>query len=118
VADLDVGLYLYAQFLEVLYYRTIDCTAKIGMLIRNDTGFVADAIIDILQGCVRVSKTMIRREGQRSTHLKAALTEELIGGAKRYLNDSGEFCHLFCSVILDVGYTLEKRVMNCKERSR
>ena len=60
MADLDVGLYLYAQFLEVLYYRTVDCTAKIGMLIRNDTGFVANAIIDILQGCVRISKTMIR----------------------------------------------------------
>ena len=47
-ADLDVGLYLNAQFLEVLYYRTIDRTTKVGMLVRNDTGFVADAVIDIL----------------------------------------------------------------------
>lgn len=47
-ADLDVGLYLDAQFLEVLYYGTVDGTTKIGMLVCNDTSFVADAIIDIL----------------------------------------------------------------------
>ena len=43
-----MGLYLNAQFLEMLYYGTVDCTTKIGMLVRNDTGLVADAIIDIL----------------------------------------------------------------------
>jgi hypothetical protein len=50
-----VGLYLDAQFLEVLYYRTVDCTTKVGMLVCNDTSFVADAIIDVLRGCARVS---------------------------------------------------------------
>ena len=49
MADLDVSLYLYAQFLEVLYYRPVDCTTKVGVLIRNDTSFVTDAIIYILQ---------------------------------------------------------------------
>ena len=43
-----MSLYLHAQFLEVLYYRTVDCTTKIGVLIRDDTSFVADAIIYIL----------------------------------------------------------------------
>jgi hypothetical protein len=47
-ADLDVSLYLYAQFLEMLYYGTVDCTTEVGVLIRDDTGFVADAIIYIL----------------------------------------------------------------------
>jgi len=55
-ADLDVGLYLDAQFLEVLYYGTVDCTTKIGMLVCNDASFVADPIIDILRGRARVSK--------------------------------------------------------------
>ena len=43
-----MGLYLYAQFLEMLYYGTVDCTTEVGVLIRDDTGFVADAIIYIL----------------------------------------------------------------------
>ena len=47
-ADLDVGFYLNTQFLEVLYYGTVNCTTEIGMLVRNDTSFVADAVIDIL----------------------------------------------------------------------
>ena len=55
-ADLNVGLYLNAQFLEVLYYGTVDCTTKIGMLVRNDTSFVADAVIDILRGRARISR--------------------------------------------------------------
>ena len=41
-------LYLYTQFLEVLYYRPVDCTTQVGMLIRDDTSFVAYAIIYIL----------------------------------------------------------------------
>ena len=48
-ADFDVSLYLYAQFLKMLYYGTVDCTAEVGVLIRDDTGFVADAIIYILK---------------------------------------------------------------------
>jgi hypothetical protein len=47
-ADFDVSLYLYAQFLEMLYYGTVDSTTEVGVLIRDDTGFVADAIIYIL----------------------------------------------------------------------
>lgn len=47
-ADFDVSLYLYAQFLKMLYYGTVDCTTEVGVLIRNNTGFVADAIIYIL----------------------------------------------------------------------
>ena len=33
----------------MLYYGTVDCTAEVGVLIRDDTGFVADAIIYILK---------------------------------------------------------------------
>ena len=47
-ADLDVGFYLYAQFLEVLYYRTVNGTTKVGVLIRNNAGLVADAIVYVL----------------------------------------------------------------------
>jgi len=46
------------------------------------------------------------REG--NTHLKTALAKELISRAERYLNDGGEFCHLLCGVVLNVGNTLEK----------
>jgi hypothetical protein len=55
-ANFDVSLYLYAQLLEVLYYRTVDCTTEVGVLIRDDTSFVADAIIYILT--VHVSRIM------------------------------------------------------------
>jgi hypothetical protein len=51
MADFDVSLYLYAQFLEVLYYRAIDCTTEVGVLICDDTSFVTDAIIYILTVC-------------------------------------------------------------------
>lgn len=47
-ADFDVSLYLYAKFLKMLYYRTVDRTAEVGVLIRDDTGLVADPIIYIL----------------------------------------------------------------------
>jgi hypothetical protein len=47
-ADFDMSLYLYAQFLQMLYYATVDGTTEVGVLIRDDTGFVADAIIYIL----------------------------------------------------------------------
>ena len=42
------------------------------------------------------------------THLKTAFAKELISRAERYLDDSGEFCHLFRGVILNVGNTLEQ----------
>ena len=46
---------------------------------------------------------------QRFTHLKAADAEELISRSERYLNEGGEFCHLFCTVILNVSNILEQR---------
>lgn len=106
-ADLDMGLYLYAQFLEVLYYRTVDCTTKIGVLIRDDASFITDAIIYILQRSTHVSE-LWGSGNPRSTHLETTFTEELVSGAKRDLNDGGKLCHLFCGVILDVCNTLDK----------
>jgi hypothetical protein len=41
-------------------------------------------------------------------HLKTTFAEELISRAERYLNDSGKFSHLFCSIVLNVGNTLEQ----------
>lgn len=99
-ANFDVSLYLYAQLLEVLYYRTVDCTTKVGVLIRDDTSFVADAIIYVL------TEHVSGLWGRQTTNLKAAFAEELISRSERYLNDGGEFCHLFCCVILNVGNTL------------
>ena len=74
------------------------------MLIRNDTGFVAYAIIYILL-CSRKQEW----SSQGSTHLETTLTEELIRRAKRYLNNGGEFCHLFRGVVLDVGNALDNQ---------
>ena len=48
-ADLNVGLYLYAQFLEVLDYRSVNGTTKVGVLICNNTSLVPDAIVHILK---------------------------------------------------------------------
>ena len=63
-----MSLYLHAQFLEVLYYRTVDCTTKIGMLIRDDASLVADAIIYILvvQSRMRVVRRPQLTESRRS----------------------------------------------------
>jgi hypothetical protein len=47
-ADLDVGLYLYSQFLQVLHDRTIDGTPQVGVLIRNDTSLVSYTVVDVL----------------------------------------------------------------------
>ena len=104
-----MGLYLYAQFLEMLYYRTVDCTTEVGVLIRDGTCFVANAIIYILtaaQSHKGVAGWIPSRE--TFTHLKTAFAEELISRAERYLNDGGKFCHLFCSVVLNVGNTLKQ----------
>ena len=49
IADLNVGLDLYSQFLQVLDDRAIDGTAQIGVLIRNDTSLVSYAIVDVLE---------------------------------------------------------------------
>ena len=108
-ADFDVSLYLYAQFLKMLYYGTIDCTTEVGVLIRDDTGFVADAIIYILK-VAQSHKWVVRwiSSRERYTHLKTAFAEELISRAERYLNNGGKFSHLFCSVVLNVGNTLEQ----------
>lgn len=32
----------------MLYYGTVDCTTEVGVLIRDDTGLVADGIIYVL----------------------------------------------------------------------
>ena len=50
-ADLDVGLDLYAQFLQVLYNRAINGTSQVGVLIRNDTSLVSYTVVDVL-GCL------------------------------------------------------------------
>ena len=74
-----------------------------------------------MRACSHKSEMMVYSpsgEVQRSTHLETTLTEELISRAKRYLNDCGEFCHLFCCVIIDVGNTLDNGVMNDIEHSR
>jgi hypothetical protein len=109
MADFDVSLYLYTQFLEMLYYGTIDCTTKVSMLICDDTGFVADTIIYILT-VVQSHKWVVGRipSRERSRHLKTTFAEKLVSRAERYLNNGGKFSHLFRSVVLDVGNTLEQ----------
>lgn len=108
-ADFDVSLYLYTQFLEMLYYGTVDCTTEVCVLICDDTSFVADAIIYIL-AVAQLHKWVVRwiPSRERSTHLKTAFAKELISRAKGYLNDGGKFSHLFCSIVLNVGNTLEQ----------
>jgi hypothetical protein len=108
-ADLDVSLYLYTQFLKMLYYGTVNCTTEVGVLIRDDAGFVADAIIYILT-VAQSHKWVVGRipSRERSTHLKTAFAEELISRAERYLDHGGKFSHFFCSVVLNIGNTLER----------
>jgi hypothetical protein len=110
-ADFDMSLYLYAQFLKMLHYGTIDCTTEVGVLICDDTGFVADAIIYILTVTAAQShKWVVRWPPSReiSTHLKTTFAKELISRAEGYLNDGGKFSHLLRSVVLNVGNTLEQ----------
>jgi hypothetical protein len=64
-ADFDVSLYLYAQFLEMLHYRTVDCTTEVGVLIRDDTGFVADTIIYILTVANHISGLWDRSRAEK-----------------------------------------------------
>ena len=66
MADLDMGLYLYTKFLEVLYYRSVNCTTKVGVLIGDDTSFVPDAIVYILQRRVNEAVT-VRQEVEINT---------------------------------------------------
>ena len=87
------------------------------MLIRNDTSFVANAIIYILQVLYSRKRDVKQRESEGRAYLKTAFTEELISGTKWYLNDGGEFGHLLGSVILDVGNTLDNRALVDERRS-
>ncbi len=58
---------LKVKLLEMLNDRTLDGLSEVGMMIRNDTSFIADVVVDILQ---------------------TILAEELIAGTERDLNDS------------------------------
>lgn len=46
--DLNMSFYLHPEFLEMLDYGAVYRTSKIGVLVRNNAGLVADAIVDIL----------------------------------------------------------------------
>ena len=59
-----MSLNLSPQLLKVLYYRAINSAAKVGMLIGYDTGFVADAVVDVLPGGCRWE---VRREKDTRT---------------------------------------------------
>lgn len=51
--NLDMGLDLRSELLEVLDDRAIDGTPEISVLISNDSSLVADAIVDVLKRRVR-----------------------------------------------------------------
>jgi hypothetical protein len=103
-ADFDVSLYLYSQFLEMLYYGAVDCTTEVGVLICDNTGFVADPVIYILTAAQSHEGCETKKD---PTHLQTAFAKKLVSRAERYLNNGGKFSHLFRSVVLDISDTLE-----------
>jgi hypothetical protein len=68
ITDFNVSLYLYEKFLEMLYYGTVDCTPEVGVLICDDTGFVADAIIYILTVAQLHAWVLIKNPEQEDPH--------------------------------------------------
>ena len=45
-----------AQLLKMLYNGTVDCSAKVGMLVGDDPRFVSDAIVNILSTQLSLSR--------------------------------------------------------------
>ncbi len=83
---LDVSLDLGAKLLEVLDDGALDGLGEVGWWISDDTGLVADAVVDVLD---------------------TVLTEELVALTEGDLDDTTELGELLGSVVLDVGDTLE-----------
>lgn len=83
---LDMRLDLKVQLLQVLNDRALDRLTKVGMMIGNDAGLVANVVVDVL---------------------KTVLAEELVSGSEGNLDDCAEFGEFFSRVVLDVGDTLE-----------
>ncbi len=83
---LDVSLDLGAELLEVLDDGALDGLGKVGVVVSNDTGLFADAVVDVLD---------------------TVLAEELVALTEGDLDDTTELGKLLGGVVLDVGDTLE-----------
>ena len=57
VTNLDMRLYLYHNFVEMLYNGTIDSACQIDMLSCNDSCFISDPIIDVLRCAIKPEAT-------------------------------------------------------------
>lgn len=83
---LDVSLDLGAELLEVLDDGSLDRLCEVGVMVSDDTGLVADAVVDVLD---------------------TVFAEELVALAEGDLNDTTELGQLLGGVVLDIGNTLE-----------
>ncbi len=83
---LDVRLDLGAELLEVLDDGALDGLCEVGVVVGDDAGLVADAVVDVLD---------------------AVLAEELVALAEGDLDDAAELGELLCGVVLDVGDALK-----------
>ena len=76
-----MGLDLQPQLLQMLDDRAIDRAPQVGVMIRHDTGLVADAIVYVLH---------------------ASFTEELVASAEWNLYNGSQLGKLLRSVVLDI----------------
>ena len=87
----------------MLHDGAVDGAPEIGMLICNDAGLVAYAVVDILKEGVGADRT---GERGQATDLEATLTEKLVPRSKGNLYDGAQLGQLLCGVVLDVGDAL------------
>lgn len=81
ITDLDVCLDLQPKLLQVLDNRTVNRSTQVGMVVRHNTGLIADAVVYILH---------------------AALTEELVTSTEWDLDDRAQLRKFLGSVVLDI----------------
>ena len=67
-------LYLYHNFVKMLYDGTIYGACQIGMMPRNDSCFVSDPIVDVLRCAIKPEAT-IKRETYITTPVSLLLQE-------------------------------------------
>jgi hypothetical protein len=81
-----VRLDLGAELLKVLDDGALDGLCEVGVVVGDDAGLVADAVVDVLD---------------------AVLAEELVALSEGDLDDAAELGELLCGVVLDVGDALK-----------
>jgi hypothetical protein len=82
-----MGLDLRPQLVQMLNDARVECTGKIGVLVRDDPRLVSDGVEHILE---------------------TALTEELVSCTERNLDNTPELGELLGRIVLDIGDALDE----------